>query len=104
MTDRRALKENLHQVNNNTRSDRIALFTCGSPLSTLYQTFFPRYFDGAFFARTSSMTFKGSSWPNYWRKTDPIGSAVPMKQPADNIDVTERVNDETLGHGEYWRE
>jgi hypothetical protein len=41
MTGRRALKENLHQVNNNTRSDRIALFTCGSPLSTLYQTFFP---------------------------------------------------------------
>jgi hypothetical protein len=61
MTDRRALKENLHQVNNNTRSDRIALFTCGSPLWTLYQMFFPRYFDGAFFARTSSMTFKGSS-------------------------------------------
>ncbi len=43
-------------------------------------------------------------WRNYWRKTDPIGSAVlPMRRETDNVDVTERVDEETLGHGEYWR-
>jgi hypothetical protein len=75
MTGRRALKENLHQVNNNTRSDRIALFTCGSPLSTLYQTFFSRYFDCVFFARTSSMRFKllrsygrAAAWWRCWAR------------------------------------
>ena len=110
-TDRRALKEKMHRVANNPRSDRIALFTCGSPLATLYQTFFPRYFDDAFFDKTWAMTYKGSWWRNYWRKTDPIGSKVPTsrrdgsgrRRDTDNIDVTERVDEETLGHGEYWR-
>jgi hypothetical protein len=103
-TDRRALQENLHRLANNPRSDRIALFTCGSPLVTLYQTFFPRYFDDAFFTKTRAMTYRSSSWRNYWRKTDPIGSEVPAKRDTDNIDVTERVDEETLGHGEYWRD
>lgn len=103
-TDRRALKENLHQAGNTARSGRIALYTCGSPLSTLYQTFFPRYFDCAFFSKTAGMTYNGSWWRNYWRKTDPIGSELPTKRPRDNIDVTERSCAETVGHGEYWRE
>ena len=46
----------MHKLANNARSDRIALFTCGSPLSTLYRTFFPCYFDDEFFAKTWSMT------------------------------------------------
>jgi hypothetical protein len=103
-TDRRALKDNLHQTGNTARSDRIALYTCGSPLSTLYQTFFPRYFDRAFFNKTVDMTYNGSCWRNYWRKTDPIGSELPIKRPRANIDVTERSCKETVGHREYWRE
>jgi hypothetical protein len=103
MTDREALKAGVHRLAFTPRSDRIALFTCGSPLSTLYRTFFPRYFDDAFFAKTWSMTYRSSWWRNYWRKTDPIGSRVPTKRAVDNIDVTERVDEETLGHGEYWR-
>jgi hypothetical protein len=103
-TDRRALKDNLHRTGNTARSDRIALYTCGSPLSTLYQTFFPRYFDRAFFNKTVDMTYNGSWWRNYWRKTDPIGSELPIKRPRDNIDVTERSCEETVGHGEYWRD
>lgn len=103
MTDREALKAGVHRLAYTPRSDRIALFTCGSPLSTLYRTFFPRYFDDAFFGKTWSMTYKSSWWRNYWRKTDPIGSRVPTKRAVDNIDVTERVDEETLGHGEYWR-
>jgi hypothetical protein len=39
----------------------------------------------------------------HWRATDPIGSMVPTRRGADNVDVTERVDQETLGHGEYWR-
>lgn len=103
MTDRAALKRGLHDVDFR-RSDRIALFTCGSPLDTLYRTFFPRYFDDDFFARTTTMTFRSAWWRNYWRRTDPIGSPLPMKRATDNIDVTEKLDEETQGHGEYWRE
>ncbi|ANI40396.1 hypothetical protein [Mycolicibacterium vaccae] len=102
-SDRDALKARMHHTSNNSRSDRIALFTCGSPLSTLYRTFFPRYFDAEFFTKTWGMTYKGTWWRNYWRKTDPIGSPVRMRRETDNVDVTERREDETLGHGEYWR-
>jgi hypothetical protein len=102
-TDRRALRENMHGLANNPRSDRIALYTCGSPLSTLYQTFFPRYFDEAFFNKTWRMTYKSSWWRNYWRKTDPIASEVPTRRVTDNVDVTERPDEPTLGHSEYWR-
>jgi hypothetical protein len=102
-TDRRALRENMHGLANNPRSDRIALYTCGSPLSTLYRTFFPRYFDDAFFEKTWRMTYKSAWWRNYWRKTDPIASEVPTRRATDNVDVTERPDEPTLGHGEYWR-
>jgi hypothetical protein len=102
-TDRRALNTSMHRRATNPRSDRIALFTCGSPLSTLYRTFFPRYFDDMFFDKTWGMTYKSAWWRNYWRKTDPIGSEVPTRRDTDNVDVTERVEEETLGHGEYWR-
>ncbi|WP_460359003.1 lipase family protein [Mycobacterium sp. ZZG] len=102
-SDRDALKARTHHTSNNARSDRIALFTCGSTLSTLYRTFFPRYFDDEFFVKTWGMTYKGTWWRNYWRKTDPIGSVVPTRRETDNVDVTERLEDETLGHGEYWR-
>lgn len=103
-TDRHALKARMHQCAGSPRSDRVALFTCGSPLATLYRTFFPRYFDDEFFERVSGMTYRGSWWRNYWRRTDPIGSTVQVKRPTDNVDVTERIDQETLGHGEYWRE
>jgi hypothetical protein len=102
-SDRHALKASMHLRANNARSDRIALFTCGSPLSTLYRTFFPRYFDDEFFDKTWTMTYRSNWWRNYWRATDPIGSEVPTRRGADNVDVTERVDQETLGHGEYWR-
>jgi hypothetical protein len=103
-SDRRALRDELLEASDSDRSDRIALFTCGSPLSTLYETFFPRYFDQSFFRKTSSMTYRGTWWRNYWRKTDPIGSPLSVRRPVDNVDVTERMDEETMGHGEYWRE
>lgn len=103
MTDRQALKAKLYDVDR-TPSNRIALYTCGSPLHSLYATFFPRYFDTDFFTTTRQMTCQGTRWRNYWRKTDPIGTRLPDVRPRDNVDVTELADEETLGHGEYWRE
>jgi hypothetical protein len=103
MTDRQALKAKLYDVDR-TPSNRIALYTCGSPLHSLYATFFPRYFDEDFFTTARQMTYQGCRWRNYWRKTDPIGTRLPYLRARDNVDVTELALDETLGHGEYWRE
>jgi hypothetical protein len=33
----------------------------------------------------------------------PIGSAVLARRDTDNVNVTERLDEQTLGHGEYWR-
>jgi hypothetical protein len=103
MTDRQALKIKLYDVDRKP-SNRIALYTCGSPLHSLYATFFPRYFDPDFFETTRHMTCQGSRWRNYWRKTDPIGMPLPEIRDRDNVDVTELADEETLGHSEYWRE
>ena len=103
VTDRQAIKDRMYR-SASSESDRIALFTCGSPLSTLYQTFFPRYFDDRFVSKTIEMTYHGSSWRNYWRRTDPIGSPLPLEPSSDNVDVTEKMDSQTLGHGEYWKE
>jgi hypothetical protein len=100
-TDRQAIKDGMYRSAVKP-SERIALFTCGSPLATLYQTFFPRYFDDQFFSRTAEMTFDGDSWRNYWRATDPIGSELPA--PCVNRNVTEDIDEATLGHSEYWKE
>lgn len=102
-TDRTALAQRLHELGDRNASDRIALFTCGSPLFTLYQTFFPRYFDQQFFDSTRAMTLRGRRWRNYWRRTDPIGSPLPFRRSVDNLDVTESIDEETFGHSEYWR-
>lgn len=93
------------------RSDRIALFTCGSPLGSLYRTFFPRYFNEGFF-RTAARKSYGSVWHNYWRRTDPfsarlgrgpVGAGVDDPQVRD-IDVTELEDEVPKGHYEYWQE
>jgi hypothetical protein len=93
------------------QSDRIALFTCGSPLGSLYRTFFPRYFD-EHFVRAAARNSYGNVWHNYWRKTDPFGArlsrgaegtAVDGSQVCD-IDVTELEDEVTRGHYEYWQE
>ena len=100
-TDRRSIKE-LHRVTHDP-SDRIALFTCGSPLESLYATFFPRYFDDEFFEKTRFMTYGSKEWHNYWRETDPIGTPLGLPDN-DDVDVTEKEDDDPRGHGEYWRE
>lgn len=79
---------------------RITLYTCGSPLWSLYAAFFPAHFGRDFFdnvARNSA----GGRWFNYWRLTDPIATALPC---ATDRDVTEWRDDPLRGHSEYWRE
>jgi hypothetical protein len=80
--------------------DRIMLVTCGSPLRSLYSTFFPRYFGPEFFESVVSKSREGQ-WFNYWRLTDPIGTALPG---ARNHDLTEQITQPLRGHGEYWQE
>jgi len=98
---------------NNTfarQSDRIALFTCGSPLGSLYRTFFPRYFDDDFF-RGASMASYGNIWHNYWRSTDPIAARLNRAAATDgkdgqmlDIDLTALPGEVAKGHCDYWQE
>lgn len=88
----------------------VCLITCGSPVSSLYATFFPRYFDGALIAAARS---NASEWTNVWRTTDPI--ATPLDHELG--DGVRRIDDLCLpdprdgcvgsmpsGHGDYWNE
>ena len=94
------------------QSDRIALFTCGSPLGSLYRECSPRYFDETFFMTAAKKSY-GNVWRNYWRKTYPhrrgqlnrrvVGTAVGDPQVHD-IDVTELEDETTKGHCEYWQD
>ncbi len=107
--DRRNVKKRTFDVNPTAPSDRIALFTCGSPLETLYRKFFPRFFDDEFFRKTRQMTYSGNEWRNYWRATDPIGSSIepltnPPGGPAVDRDIPEENGRELRRHGEYWSE
>lgn len=82
------------------QSRHISLVTCGSPLMTLYETFFPSLFCARFFTRVQQNS-KGGEWFNFWRRTDPIATNLNC---AVNFNVTEIVGDKHLGHGEYWTE
>jgi hypothetical protein len=92
------------------QSDRIALFTCGSPLGSLYRTFFPRYFDDDFFRGAAEASY-GNVWHNYWRGSDPIAARL-NRVPATgaeygqmlDIDLTELPGEAILGHCDYWQE
>jgi hypothetical protein len=84
------------------------LVTCGSPLASLYGTFFPSTFDKKFFALVTSHT---SSWRNYWRITDPIASCLPTpceETKSDggskiiNRELKDIFGSRPLGHSGYW--
>ena len=109
-SDEHALALRLHD-NPGEPAERIALFTCGSPLGSLYRTFFPRYVNEDF-VRAVAGNSHGNVWRNYWRATDPFGArlrrgasapAVDRAQVCD-VDVTEPEGEVTKGHYEYWQE
>ncbi|MBC6448966.1 hypothetical protein [Actinokineospora xionganensis] len=72
---------------------RVSLVTCGSPLHSLYRTYFPCHFTEAFFA---TVVERSPDWKNFWRPTDPIASPLPE---ADNTELDDPL---ALGHSDYW--
>ncbi len=86
---------------------KFGLVTCGSPLRTLYATFFPEHFDEKFFAAVNA---RSTGWLNTWRETDPIASPVvdgdeEMRRDIELPDPTARGDTDApvlLGHSDYW--
>ena len=95
---------------------RTHLVTCGSPLSSLYSTFFPAQFSPEFFRRVAAAS---SSWDNLWRGTDPIALPLDTSAGTDrdhDLHVVGRVHSvddhhvpdpaspgrPPCGHSDYW--
>lgn len=90
------------------------LVTCGSPLASLYSTYFPSEFPPE---RRNDTAERVAAWRNLYRTTDPIstdlglGGAAELESNAGTADLEtkdgrERANDPTLvrAHGDYWIE
>jgi hypothetical protein len=76
-------------------SQSVHLVTCGSPLRSLYATFFTAHFSERFFADVRGFS---AGWINFWRDTDPIATPVPS---ADDDEIADPL---LRGHGDYWIE
>ncbi|GAB3554825.1 hypothetical protein GCM10027404_29840 [Arthrobacter tumbae] len=75
------------------------LVTAGSPLGSVYATFFPATFTPHLLGRVAAGT---RTWTNYWRGTDPVGSPVPH---ATNRELPDPRDDGIVrGHSDYWTE
>lgn len=76
----------------------LRLVTCGSPLDSLYASFFPTEFDAERFKKVRA----GGEWTNCWRATDAIASDVPAAHK--NAPLTDPGDGagRHLGHGGYW--
>ena len=73
------------------------LVTAGSPLWSLYATFFPAQFHANFFLEVEPST---ETWTNFWRETDPIATPV---DGAENVLIDDPDEHGRLrGHGDYW--
>ncbi|WP_024755002.1 hypothetical protein [Streptomyces exfoliatus] len=78
------------------------LITCGSPLRSLYQGFFPLHFDDAFFVRAR---FRVDRWCNAWRLTDPIATDMPSSAaPVVDYSLPELDEANPRVHSDYWIE
>gem|GEM_PF-2919752 len=90
--------------------DAVRLITCGSPVLSLYATFFPRFFDNELMMSAND---GAGGWTNFWRETDPIATALKPAIP----ESAEKFNDTLIpdprdgcvassprGHGDYWNE
>ena len=58
---------------------RYDFVTSGSPIRSLYATFFPRFFNDKTIAETLG---KVASWTNVWRLTDPIATELALPEDA----------------------
>lgn len=87
------------------------LVTCGSPLHSLYEMFFPAYINDDFYRNVAANV---DSWTNFYRATDPIGTAfgrpelvkdVPLADPPEpdpETTVAMPPPKQLLNHSNYW--
>lgn len=87
------------------------LVTCGSPLHSLYEMFFPAYFNDDFYRDVAANV---DSWTNFYRTTDPIGIAFgrpelvkdvllddpPDPDPETSVAMPPPIR--PLSHSNYW--
>ena len=73
------------------RLDRpdVRLLTHGSPLSRLYERYFPEYFDGDLFGTVAGSLGPGVTWQNLWRNTDYIGGSVSSAPGIENVELND---------------
>lgn len=87
----------------------LSLVTCGSPLQSLYSSFFPSTFDDEWFAAVRKNV---NIWGNFWRRTDPIATALRHSVEDDNKKIISIDNEEIpdidennlQGHSDYWND
>lgn len=85
------------------RPGTVYLVTCGSPLRSLYGTFFTSHFSAQFFEEVRDFS---AGWRNFWRDTDPIATPV---HGAEDVQIEDANLDDFgrhvyRGHGDYWIE
>lgn len=62
----------------------ILLVTCGTPIRSLYGTFFPAHFGPDFFRAVHR---KAPTWVNFWRPTDPIANALDLPGCVTDVEL-----------------
>jgi hypothetical protein len=87
------------------RTPEIHLITCGSPLHSLYEIFFPN--------EINKTTFQGidtnaRTWVNFWRSTDPIATYISLTSSVTNVCLQDprdiSLDAHPKGHSDYWTE
>jgi len=87
----------------------IALITVGSPLGSLYRTFFPHYFTQGAFSALGGGPGGVKQWLNLYRDTDPIGGPI-FDATAERLQESAPKNYAEAAvyrpkiHSEYWSE
>jgi hypothetical protein len=83
----------------------VHLITCGSPIRSLYETFFPGHVNEGLY---KAISVNAKSWKNFWRATDPIATDVGLHGFTENqclVDPPPASTDpRPRAHGDYWIE
>ncbi|WP_022922218.1 hypothetical protein [Ornithinimicrobium pekingense] len=80
---------------------KVHLVTCGSPLDTLYATFFPAAFTTELRGRLVAAV--DGRWRNHWRRSDAIAS--PCAGCVDNVELPDApATGRPSGHNNYWND
>jgi hypothetical protein len=97
------LVRDIYLLNGGAKAEKLAkeisLVTCGSPLHSLYEMFFPVVFNPGLFKSVELATNR--RWVNVWRPTDPIATEV---SGANNVELgdPEEPGGPLRKHSDYW--